>query len=205
MGPALRIGLTGGIASGKSTAAQRFVELGVPVIDADQIAREVVAPGEPGLAAVLARFGPEVLDSQGRLNRGALRARVFSDPLARRDLEALLHPLIRARMQSLAAAALGPYVVLAIPLLIEGGGLDRVDRVLVVDTDEAAQVERLMARDAGTREQALAILATQATREQRLRAAHDVLPNTRGVRELRQAVDALHRSYLRLAGRDSPP
>ncbi len=199
MGRQLRIGLTGGIGSGKSTVARRFAELGVPVIDADEVAREVVAPGEPGLAAVLSRFGPGVLAPDGQLDRRALRERVFSDPAARRDLESLLHPLIRARMQALAAAAGGPYVVLAIPLLIEGGGRDRVDRVLVVDVDEAAQIERLMARDGGTRQQAEAILAAQASRAQRLAQADDVLDNRRSVPELRQAVDALHRRYLQLA------
>ncbi len=199
MGRRLRIGLTGGIGSGKSTVARRFAELGVPVIDADEVARAVVAPGQPGLAAVLARFGAGVRAPDGQLDRRALRERVFADPAARRDLEGLLHPLIRERLEALADAAAGPYVVLAIPLLVEGGALDRVDRVLVVDVDESAQIERLMARDGGTRRQAEAVLAAQASRAQRLARADDVLDNRRGVAELRQAVDDLHERYLRLA------
>jgi dephospho-CoA kinase len=196
----LRIGLTGGIASGKSTAAQRFAELGVPVIDADQAARAVVDPGTPGLQQVVARFGPTVVGANGELDRRALRNLIFSDATARADLNAILHPLIRAQMLQEIAAAAGPYVVLAIPLLIEGGAQrDRVDRILVVDVDEAVQIERLTARDGSTTAQAREILAAQASRSARLSAADDVLPNTGTVMELRQAVDRLHQRYLTLA------
>ena len=196
----LRIGLTGGIASGKSTAAQRFAELGVPVIDADQAARAVVNPGTPGLAQVVARFGPTVVAANGELDRRALRTLIFSDAAARSDLNAILHPLIRDHMQREIAAAVGPYVVLAIPLLVEGGAQrDRVDRVLVIDVDEAVQIARLTGRDGGTPEQARAILAAQASRSARLSAADDVLPNTGTVIELRQGVDRLHEHYLELA------
>ena len=195
----LRIGLTGGIASGKSTAAARFAELGVPVIDADEVARAVVAPGESGYAQVVNRFGRGILAAGGELDRRALRDRVFADPGERQDLEAILHPLIRAEMQRRANAALGPYVVLAIPLLVEGGRRDQVDRVLVVDVDEAAQLERLMRRDASTQTQARAILAAQASRSVRLRVADDVLVNTGSVPELRAAVDRLHERYLAMA------
>lgn len=196
---ALRIGLTGGIASGKSTVSRIFSDLGVPVIDADEVAREVVLPGSDGLAAVVQRFGSQVLDEQGRLNRAALRAQIFSDPAARRDLEAILHPRIRARMDELAAAAHGPYVLLAIPLLVEGGPSDRVARVLVVDVDEATQLARVVARDGVPEAQARAILAAQASREQRLRAADDVISNAGTVAELRQSVEKLHARYLALA------
>lgn len=199
MASRLRIGLTGGIASGKSTVAQRFIELGVPVIDADEAARAVVAPGEPGLAEVVGRFGSSVLAENGKLDRRALRDLIFNDPAARRDLEAILHPLIRAHMERRAVSAEGPYVVLAIPLLIEGGSLDRVDRILVVDVDEAAQLQRVVTRDGGTLEQARAILASQASRSSRLDQADDVLPNTGTVSDLRQAVDRLHAEYLQLA------
>jgi dephospho-CoA kinase len=192
----LRIGLTGGIASGKSTVAQRFMELGIPVIDADEAARAVVAPGEPGLADVVRRFGSSVLAENGELDRRTLRELIFRDPGARRDLEAILHPLIRTRMEQWAAAAAGAYIVLAIPLLIEGGSLDRVDRVLVVDVDEAVQLQRVMDRDGGTLEQARAILASQASRTTRLAAADDVLLNIGTVTELRRAVDRLHARYL---------
>jgi dephospho-CoA kinase len=205
MPPRLRIGLTGGIASGKSAVAQRFVELGVPVIDADESARFVVAPGQPGLADLTKRFGPGALTADGELDRRALRNLVFADPQLRRDLEAILHPLIRADMERRAGAAAGPYLVMAIPLLVESGKPDRVDRILVVDVDEDVQLERVMARDSTTLEQARAILAAQASRAARLEAADDVIVNSGTVSELRQAVDALHERYLRLAAITRPP
>jgi dephospho-CoA kinase len=198
MASRLRIGLTGGIASGKSTVAQRFMELGVPVIDADEAARAVVAPGEPGLAEVVRRFGGGVLGENGELDRRSLRQLIFKDPDSRRDLEAILHPLIRARMEQSASTAAGAYIVLAIPLLIEGGALDRVDRILVVDVDEAVQLQRVMDRDGGTLEQAHAIVASQASRPMRLAAADDVLLNSGTVTDLRLAVDRLHAGYLQM-------
>jgi len=204
MGRRLRIGLTGGIASGKSTVARRFTELGVPVIDADAAARAVVAPGTPGLAAVSERFGPGVLADNGELDRRALRDLIFKDPALRQDLEAILHPLIRADMEQSAELAVGPYVVMDIPLLVEGGSRDRVDRILVVDVDEAVQLQRVVARDGCTEQQARAILASQASRTARLAAADDVLPNTGTVTDLRQAVDRLHERYLRLARAPRP-
>ena len=205
MAPCLRIGLTGGIASGKSTVTQRFTELGVPVIDADVASRSVVEPGTPGLTQVVARFGPEVLDARGHLDRRALRAVIFNDSDSRRALDAILHPLIRAEMEREAAAAQGPYVVMAIPLLVEGGNARaRVDRVLVVDADETLQMQRLQARDGGTAEQARAILASQASRSARLAEADDVLLNAGSVADLRHAVDRLHEQYLHLA-KSSPP
>jgi dephospho-CoA kinase len=199
MGRRLRIGLTGGIASGKSTVAQRFTEHGIPVVDADAAARVVVAPGTPGLAQVVERFGPGVLDSRGVLDRRALRDLIFNDPSSRRDLEAILHPLIRAAMEQSAEAAAGPYIVMAIPLLVEGGAADRVDRILVVDVDESVQLQRVMARDGSSLEQARAILASQSSRSARLAAADDVLLNSGTVTDVRQAVDRLHEKYLRLA------
>jgi dephospho-CoA kinase len=195
----LRIGLTGGIASGKSTVAQRFMDLGVPVIDADEAARAVVAPGTPGFAQVIEWFGPSAIAENGELNRRALRDMVFNDSVLRKDLEAILHPLIRAHMEQRAMESLGPYVVMAIPLLIEGGARDRVDRILVVDVDEGVQLQRVMARDGSTLEQARAILAAQASRSARLAAADDVLLNTGSVTDLRHAVDQLHERYLRLS------
>jgi dephospho-CoA kinase len=199
MGRRLRIGLTGGIASGKSTVARRFTDLGVPVIDADAAARVVVAPNTPGLAQVIERFGPGILAENGELDRRALRDLIFSDPGSRRDLESILHPLIRADMDESADQAVGAYLIMAIPLLIESGRSDRVDRILVVDVDEAVQLRRVMERDGCTSEQARAILASQAARSGRLAAADDVLLNTGTVSELRQAVDCLHERYLRLA------
>ena len=199
MGRRLLIGLTGGIASGKSTVAQRFMDLDVPVIDADVAARAVVAPGTPGFEQVISRFGPAIVAANGELDRRALRELVFSDPDSRRDLEVILHPLIRADMDRSAAAAVGPYIVMAIPLLIEGGSRDRVDRILVVDVDEAVQLQRVMARDRCSLDEAQAILAAQAPRSARLAAADDVLSNAGTVTDLRQAVDRLHRRYLSLA------
>ncbi len=202
MPPRLRVGLTGGIASGKSTVEQRLIELGVPVINADDSARAVVARGQPGLAAVVQHFGGGVLRPDGELDRPALRSLIFQSPDKRRDLEGILHPLIREHMQQLAARALGPYLVLSIPLLVEGGGArTQVDRILVVDADESQQVQRLMSRDSVSVEQAHAILAAQASRSDRLKAADDVLLNSGSVPELRQAVDRLHQRYLELASR----
>ncbi|MEA2773550.1 MAG: dephospho-CoA kinase [Acetobacteraceae bacterium] len=195
----MRIGLTGGIASGKSTVAQRFVELGVPVIDADESARSVVALGQPGLAEVASRFGAGVLTDAGELDRRALRNLIFSEPQLRRELEAILHPLIREDMDRRAAAAAGPYVVMAIPLLVEGRSRDRVDHILVVDAPEDIQLRRVVERDGGTFEEARAILAAQASRDSRLKAADDILLNTGSIPELRRAVDNLHERYLRLA------
>jgi dephospho-CoA kinase len=200
MSPRLRIGLTGGIASGKSTVTQRFTELGVPVIDADVSARNVVERGKPGLEQVVRRFGPGVLDAHGNLDRPALRALIFNDSGSRQALDAVLHPLIRADMEQQAATATGPYLVMAIPLLVEGGRAhDRVHRVLVVDVDEALQLQRVQARDGCSETHARAILASQASREARLAAADDVLRNSGSVADLRQAVDRLHEKFLHLA------
>jgi dephospho-CoA kinase len=201
----LRIGLTGGIASGKSTVAQRFVELGIPVIDADESSRTVVASGQPGLAQLTKRFGEGILTADGELDRRALRNLVFADPQLRRDLEAILHPLIRVDMEHRASAAAGPYLVMAIPLLVESGSQGQVDRILVVDVDEDVQLRRVMARDSTTLEQARAILAAQAPRAARLKAADDVIVNSGTISDLRRAVDALHERYLGLAATTRPP
>ena len=196
-----RVALTGGIASGKTTVADLFAALGVPLIDTDLIAREVVEPGQPALAAVAQAFGSDVLDPDGRLDRRRLRELIFSDATARARLEAILHPAIRAEMerQSIAAAQAGPYQMLVIPLLAEGGRRDHVDRVLVVDAPATVQVERLMARDAVTREQAEASLRAQVRRATRLGIADDVVTNTGRIEDLREQVAALHERYVRLA------
>ena len=194
-----RIGLTGGIASGKSTVAELFAARGVPVLDTDQIARDVVEPGEPALAAVVATFGNGILGPDGRLDRAALRARIFSEPEARRQLEAILHPAIRAELARQSAAAGGPYQVLVIPLLVEGGRIDAVDRILVVDCPVEIQMERLMARDGETAESAGKILAAQASRDARLAAADDVIVNSGGAAELLAQVAELDRQYRRQA------
>jgi dephospho-CoA kinase len=199
MPPRLRIGLTGGIASGKSTVEQRFVELGVPVINADDSSRAVVERGRPGLAAVVARFGAGILTPEGDLDRRALRSLIFSDTGRRKELEAMLHPLIRDDMDRRSAEATGPYVILSIPLLVESNARGPWDRILVVDTDESLQLARLVSRDAVSEAEARATLAAQASRAERLAAADDVLENLGSVADLRQAVDRLHRRYLELA------
>jgi dephospho-CoA kinase len=197
--PPLRVGLTGGIASGKSTVARLFEALGVPVIDTDVLAREVVAPGSPVLAQIAARFGAGVLTPEGALDRAALRSVIFSDPAARADLERLTHPAIRALLAERSAAAGGEYQIHVIPLLIETGGQNRVDRVLVVDSSEELQIRRLQARDGSSLEQARAILAAQASRAARLAAADDVIENNGDLHVLRDRVAALHLSYQQRA------
>jgi len=198
---AFRVALTGGIASGKTTVANLFAAHGIPLVDTDLIAREVVEPGQPALVAVARAFGDDVLDPDGRLDRRLLREIIFDDATARARLEAILHPAIRAEMerQSAAAAQAGPYQVLVIPLLAEGGRRDHVDRVLVVDAPEDVQVERLVARDSVTREQAQASLRAQAQRETRLGIADDVVTNTGRIEDLREQVAALHERYVKLA------
>lgn len=194
-----RVGLTGGIASGKSTVARLFEALGVPVIDSDVLAREVVAPGQPLLGRIAERFGAGVIAKDGSLDRAALRAIVFADPAARADLEQLTHPAIRALMEERSAKARGDYQVLVIPLLVETGGRNSVDRVLVVDCAEELQIRRLQARDGSTYEQARAILAAQASREARLAAADDVVVNDGELGAVRDQVAALHARYKNLA------
>ncbi len=195
----LRIGLTGGIASGKTAVADLFAARGVPVLDTDQIARDVVEPGTPGLAEVVTAFGPDVLAADGRLDRRALRERVFARPDDRRRLEAILHPLIRAELERRSAAAGGPYQVFVIPLLVEGAGQTRVDRVLVVDCPEDTQLARLMARDGGTEAAARAILAAQASRAERLAIADDVIANTGTLAQLEPQVTKLDTRFRVLA------
>ncbi len=196
------VGLTGGIASGKSTVAERFAARGVTVLDADQVARDVVEPGQPALDEVIHAFGPGILGPDGRLDRRTLRQIVFADPERRRRLEAILHPAIRAAMASRAAAAPGPYQIHMIPLLVEGRGRDGLDRVLVVDCPAEVQLQRLMTRDAESAAQARSIIAAQADRDTRLRAADDVIRNDGPPEALDRQVEVLHRLYLSLARSD---
>ena len=194
-----KVGLTGGIASGKTRVAEFFAARGVPVIDSDQIAREIVAPGAPALAAIRERFGEGVMAADGNLDRRVLRAIVFTDPAARRDLEAITHPAIRARMAELNAQARGPYVINAIPLLTEGGGRRDLDRVLVVDCPEDLQIARVMARDQVDEAGARAVLAAQASRAARLAIADDVIVNDGDLGALEARVASLHERYLGLS------
>lgn len=197
--PAYRVALTGGIASGKTTVANLFAELGVPVIDTDVIAREVVEPGQPALAAVVEAFGRDVLGDDGRIDRRRMRERIFADPAARQRLEAILHPAIRNEMERQSREAGGAYQVLVIPLFTEGKRRDHVDRVLLVDVPEEMQIERLMWRDGVTREQAQASLNAQATRAERLAMADDIVRNTGRVDDLREKVAELDEKYRQLA------
>ena len=198
---AYRIGLTGGIASGKSTAAKFFGALGVPILDSDQIARDVVEPGQPPLERLVARFGHAILTPDGHLDRPALRNIVFSDPKARADLEALTHPAIGAAMEARSVEAGGPYQILVIPLLVEKNLAAHVDRVLVVDCDEELQIRRLRDRDGSTPEQVQAILKAQAPRAARLKAANDVITNDADMSAVKDQVAVLHTRYLALAAR----
>ncbi len=195
-----RVGLTGGIASGKSTVAKFFAALGVPIIDTDQVAREVVEPGQPPLERLVERFGRAILTPDGHLDRPKLREIVFSDPRARADLEALTHPAIGTAVEAWSAAAAGPYQILIIPLLVEKNLTSQVDRVLVVDCDEELQIRRLQARDGSTVEQARAILNVQTSRTARLKSAHDVIQNDGDLSVVRDQVSALHARYLELSG-----
>lgn len=176
-----------------------FAELGIPVIDTDIIAREIVAPGQPALDEVRERFGEDMLDAAGNLDRAAMRKLVFSDDDARSDLEAILHPRIGAETRRQAQAAEGVYQLIVVPLLTESALLDFVDRVLVVDCDEERQVERLLERDAETVERARGILAAQSSRHARLAIADDVINNDRELSDLRKQVDRLDEKYRRLA------
>jgi dephospho-CoA kinase len=196
-----RVGLTGGIASGKSTVANRFAELGAAVIDTDDIAREVVAVGEPGLDSIVEAFGHGVLTDSGELDRSAMRSIVFSDPNARHRLESILHPLIRARTLGQLENLSAPYAVVVVPLLVETQFDELVDRVLVVDCPAETQRERLMARDHIDREQAKAMITAQIDRDSRKRRAHDILENGPDLSVTLAGVDRLHRDYLNRAAK----
>jgi len=198
----LRIGLTGGIASGKTTVAALFVLRGAAVIDTDQIAREVVEPGRPALALLVEALGREILAHDGGLDRQRLRERIFEDAATRGIVEGILHPTIISELIRQADAASGPYQVLVIPLLVEGGRSGLVDRVLVVDCPEQQQIERLMRRDGETRESAGRALAVQATRAERLAAADDVIANDGDNAMLVARVAELDREYRRLAAKN---
>lgn len=195
----LRIGLTGGIGSGKSTVAALFADRGVPVVDADTIAHQLTRPGGVAIEPIIQAFGPDILAPDKSLDRKRLAARVFNDPTQRARLEAILHPLIRAEMQSATRRLKVPYCLLVIPLLIETQQQDLVDRILVVDVDEKTQFERTQARDGRSADQIRSIISAQINRSQRLKQADDCITNNGDVTALKDQVDALHRKYLSLA------
>lgn len=196
-----RVGLTGGIASGKSTVADLFAEFGVPIVDTDIIARAVVEPGQPALNEIRERFGEDMIDASGHLDRAAMRKAIFSDETARLDLETIVHPRIGAETRRQADNAGGEYQLIVVPLLVGSPLREFVDRVLVVDCREDTQVRRLLERDAETVEQAERILAAQASREDRLAIADDVINNDHSLEHVRDQVVDLDRKYRREAGR----
>lgn len=199
--PALLVGLTGGIGSGKTTVANLFGALGVPLIDTDLIAHGLTGPGGAAMPAIREAFGESVIAADGRLDRAAMRELAFAAPGARRRLEAILHPMIRAEtMRGIAQAAAAPYAIVVVPLLVESGTWRQwLDRVLVVDCPVQTQVERVMRRNPLPRAQVEAILAAQASREQRLAAADDVVDNGADAAGLEPQVRELHARYLALA------
>ena len=202
-----RVGLTGGVASGKSEVARRFAALGVVVADADEAARDAVAAGSTGLAEVVSAFGPGMLDASGALDRAAMRRHVFADDDARRRLEAIIHPRVRAALEAQCAAAPEPYAIAAIPLLAEGGGRDAypwLDRILVVDAAPELQRARLLQRDGIEPALADRMIAAQATRLARLAVADDVLANAAGLDALDAQVAALDAQYRALATARDP-
>jgi dephospho-CoA kinase len=194
----VRIGLTGGIGSGKSTVARLFAARGVPVIDADNIAHELTRPGGPAEREIIAAFGNEIAPG-GHIDRKALAARVFSSTAERRRLEAILHPRIRHAMEQAMLRLDTQYCLCVIPLLIEADQHDLVDRILVVDADENARIERIRARDGRNEREIRAILASQVSRAQRLAAADDVIVNNGDLSALEDQVNSLHRHYLGLS------
>jgi dephospho-CoA kinase len=195
----LRIGLTGGIGSGKSTIAALFAAQGVPVIDADVIAHQITLPGTTATIQILQAFGPDIADKHGGIDRQHLARRIFSDRNERARLEAILHPLIRAEMLRQQDKLDAPYCLLVIPLLFEAGQQDLADRVLVVDVDEHTQIARVVARDGRSKAEIRAILSTQTDRAQRLKMADDRITNTGDLTRLKTQVEILHRKYLALA------
>ncbi|MEO6696796.1 MAG: dephospho-CoA kinase [Gammaproteobacteria bacterium] len=199
-----KVGLTGGVGSGKSTVTGLFAKLGVPVLDADVIARELVFPGAPALTRIVEVFGVDILTAQGALDRPQLRRIIFSDPVRRKALEAILHPPIRAAMRERAAKLTGPYCVLCIPLLLEAGQDGEVDRILVVDTPHSLQYRRIMARDGVGAIDAAAMLRAQIGWRERLARADDVIVNDKGLTELEQRVSELDRLYKEHAATGLP-
>lgn len=196
------VGLTGGIGSGKTAIASGFEAHGIEVVDTDQVARELSAPGGAAIPALREAFGDDLIAEDGGLDRVAMRKRVFADPAQRRRLEAILHPMIRLECDRRLAAAPGAYAILAVPLLVESKGHrdGRFDRILVVDCAPETQVARVMSRSGLSRDEVLAIMAAQSSREERLAAADDVIDNEGPLADSLAAVERLHRQYLRLAG-----
>jgi dephospho-CoA kinase len=193
------VGLTGGIASGKTTVSDHFASLGIDIVDADVVAREVVARGSTGLQQIQEKFGEDVLLANGKLDRAKLRTLVFSNEEYKNWLNALLHPLIRERMQELCERATSAYCILSVPLLIENGLDAMVNRTLVVDIDESTQLQRAIQRDASSESTIKNIMAAQATRKQRLEKADDLIRNDQDLEWLKKQVNTLHEKYMHVS------
>ena len=194
------VGLTGGIGSGKSTVAELFVGAGAALVDTDAIAHELTAPAGAAMPMLLAAFGPQIADERGALDRAAMRRAVFADPASRKKLENILHPLIRQISSERCRNATAPYVILAVPLLVESGGYrERCQRIVTVDCPESLQIERVVARNGMTADEVKAIMAAQASRSERLAIADDVVHNDAGLPHLHEQVAKLHSRYLRLS------
>lgn len=190
------VGLTGGIASGKTAVSDFFAAHGIAIVDTDLIAREIVEPGQPALFEITQRFGESIVKHGGELDRAALRERVFHDAKARQALEKITHPRIRAAARDAVNAAVGPYVVFVVPLLVESPLRYAVDRILVVDVEPPVQLARLLQRDGVSAATAEAMIAAQTDRETRLAAADDVITNSGTLDDLKHAVEQLHEQYL---------
>lgn len=200
----LTIGLTGGIGSGKSTVAELFAELGVPIIDADRIAHQLTTPDSHAFTAIIKHFGSAILTEDGLLDRKKLRALIFADSSERQWLESLLHPLIRKEMLRQLILLKAPYCILVIPLLTESNTIRFIDRRLIVDLPESLQIERVSLRDHLTADQVRAILNAQSSRAERLATADDIIENTGSVAALKEKVAKLHQQYLKLSDEVKP-
>lgn len=197
----LRIGLTGGIGSGKSTIAELFARRAVPIIDADDIARRLASPGQPAHQPIIDRFGKGILGDDQTIDRRKLRLRIFANSAEREQLEAILHPLVRRTIQEEVERLKAAYCIISVPLLIEANLIDMVDRVLVVDADETQQIQRVMARNGMSETEVRQILASQLPRAERLRHADDCIVNNTDLQHLESAVAQLHQTYLTLSTR----
>lgn len=196
---AFAVGLTGGIGSGKTTVANLFAAQGAGLVDADEISRRLTAPAQPAVAEIARKFGAQFIAADGSLDRARMRNLVFTNATARKDLEAILHPLVRQESTRQIVASTAPYVIVVVPLLIESGARGRMDRILVVDCAPEIQISRVMGRSGLSRSEVLAIIAAQASRRQRLSEADDVIHNDDGLEMLSAQVNPLHLRYLGLA------
>ena len=194
------IGLTGGIGSGKTTVSDMFAKLGAHIIDTDLIAHQLTAPNGKAIEPIIAAFGADVIDSSGAMDRQKMRKLVFKEPTAKRQLEAILHPMIRSECERLASSSVGSYPIFVVPLLVESGNWhERVTRILVIDCEEQTQIERVMLRNGFPREQVEDILQVQASRDERLGVADDVINSDQNLDQIWQQVNDLHQKYLKLA------